>query len=265
VTRVISGVILLATLGAIAWFAPPQGLLALAVAVAVLAFLELATLADALGAPLPRVPGVLATTAATIGAAWPGASLEPVIAAVVVAAAAMAVSAGNPSRAGVAGVGAAVAAPLYLGLPLGGLAGLRWTDGREAALLVVLAIVASDTCQYYTGRMFGRRRLAPAISPKKTVEGAIGGFVGATLLVSVLGAYWLPGVPPGVRALLGLAIAGLGVVGDLFESVLKRAADMKDSSHLIPGHGGVLDRIDALLLAAPVYVAVLRYGPWRVS
>jgi phosphatidate cytidylyltransferase len=265
VTRVISGVILLAGLGAIAWLAPPEGLTALAVGVAVLGFLELATLADALGAPMPRLPGVLATAAATTAAAWPGAALEPVLVAVIVAGAAAVVRAGRPDRAGLAGAAAAVAAPLYLGLPLGGLAGLRWTDGREVALLVVLAIVASDTCQYYTGRLFGRRLLAPAISPKKTVEGAVGGFIGSCMLVTVLGAWWLPAIPTGVRMLLGLTVAGLGVVGDLFESVLKRAADVKDSSHLIPGHGGVLDRIDALLLAAPVYVAVVRYGPWRLS
>jgi phosphatidate cytidylyltransferase len=103
------------------------------------------------------------------------------------------------------------------------------------------------------------------ISPKKTIEGAVGGFIGGTLLMVALGAWWLPGVPAPARVLLGLAIVGLGIIGDLFESMLKRAAAVKDSSSLIPGHGGVLDRIDALLLAAPVYVAVLKYGPWRTA
>ena len=264
-TRVASGVLLLAAIGAITWFAPPQGLVALAVLVAVLGFLELAALADALGAPMPRLPGALATAAIAIAAAWPGTAIEPVLAAMIVAAAAAAVRVGSPRRPALAAAIASVAAPVYLGLPLGALAGLRWTHGREAAILVVLAVVASDTCQYYAGRLFGRRPLAPAISPKKTTEGAVGGFVGGTLLVVLLGAWWLPQVPAGIRILLGLAIVGLGIVGDLFESVLKRAADVKDSSHLIPGHGGVLDRIDALLLAAPVYVVVLRFGPWRLS
>ncbi len=264
-TRLASGVLLLASLGAIAWLAPPEGLVALAVLVAVLGFFELATLAEALGAPMPRLPGALATAAITIAAAWPGSGLEPVLVAVTVAAAAAAVHAGRPERGGLAGAVAGIAAPVYLGLPLGALAGLRWSSGREAAILVVLAIVASDTCQYYTGRAFGRRLLAPAISPRKTTEGAVGGFLGGTLLLALLGAWWLPQIPVAMRILLGLAVAGLGIVGDLFESVLKRAADVKDSSHLIPGHGGVLDRIDALLLAAPVYVVVLRYGPWRLS
>ena len=264
-TRVLSGVVLLALVGSIAWLAPPEGLVALAALVAVLAFFELATLCDGLGAPIPRVPGAALTLAATVSAAWPGRTLEPVLVAAIVIAAGGAVAAGAPDRGKLGATAATVFAPLYLGLPLGGLASIRWTDGREAAILVVLAVVTSDTSQYYAGRLFGRRPLAPVISPKKTIEGAIGGFIGGTLLMVALGAWWLPGVPAPARALLGLAIVGLGIIGDLFESVLKRAAAVKDSSSLIPGHGGVLDRIDALLLAAPVYVAVLKYGPWRTA
>src|SRR5262249_26236396 len=201
----------------------------------------------------------------TCAVAWPGVPLEPVLVASVVVAAAVAISSGRPDRGQIAGAATLVAAPLYLALPLGGLAGVRWTDGREAALLLVLVVVASDTLQYYTGRAFGRHKLAPVISPKKTVEGAIGGFVGATLVMAFLGASWLPAVPLNARVGLGLTLAGLGIVGDLLESALKRAADVKDSSHLIPGHGGVLDRVDALLLAAPVYIALLKYGPWRAA
>ena len=78
------------------------------------------------------------------------------------------------------------------------------------------------------------------------------------LLLAVVGAWWLPGVPIALRALLGVAIVALGIAGDLFESMLKRSAGVKDSSALIPGHGGVLDRIDALLFAAPVYYIVLK-------
>jgi phosphatidate cytidylyltransferase len=265
VTRVLSGVLLLAAVGSIAWLAPPEGLVALAALVAVLAFFEMATLCDALGAPIPRLPGAVLTVAVTVSAAFPGKALEPVLVAAIVIAAAGAVAAGAPDRGTLATTAATVFAPLYLGLPLGGLASIRWTDGREAAILLVLAVVVSDTSQYYAGRLFGRRLLAPVISPKKTIEGAFGGFVGGTLLMVALGAWWLPGVPAPARALLGLAIVGLGIIGDLFESMLKRAAAVKDSSSLIPGHGGVLDRIDALLLAAPMYVAVLTYGPWRTA
>ncbi len=108
--------------------------------------------------------------------------------------------------------------------------------------------------------MFGRTPLAPAISPKKTIEGAIGGFVFGTLLLAVVGHWWLPKVPlADSGASSAPLIVALGIAGDLFESMLKRSAGVKDSSSLIPGHGGVLDRIDALLFAAPIYYVVLKY------
>ncbi len=100
------------------------------------------------------------------------------------------------------------------------------------------------------------------MSPAKTVEGAVGGFVAAAILGAWLAPQWLamthaPG--PVAGALLGTLLAGAGMVGDLFESLLKRSAGVKDSSSLIPGHGGVLDRIDSYLFAAPVYFLLLRY------
>jgi phosphatidate cytidylyltransferase len=119
-------------------------------------------------------------------------------------------------------------------------------------------VVASDSAQYYAGRLFGRRLLAPAISPKKTVEGALGGYAGGALAMALLGHVWLPAMSLELRLVLSLVLVTMGIVGDLLESVLKRAAQVKDSSQLIPGHGGVLDRIDALLLVAPVYTLALR-------
>ena len=131
--------------------------------------------------------------------------------------------------------------------------------GPQGVFLLMLTVMVSDTAQYYTGRAFGRRLLAPTISPKKTIEGALGGFVFGTLLLAVAGQWWLPTVPVPLRALLGALVVALGIAGDLFESMLKRSAGVKDSSTLIPGHGGVLDRIDALLFAAPIYYVVLKY------
>jgi phosphatidate cytidylyltransferase len=121
-----------------------------------------------------------------------------------------------------------------------------------------VTVMVSDTAQYYTGRAFGRRLLAPAISPKKTIAGAVGGFVFGGLLLAALGRWWLPAAPAPLRIALGVTVVALGIAGDLFESMLKRSAGVKDSSALIPGHGGVLDRIDALLFAAPVYYIVLK-------
>ena len=136
---------------------------------------------------------------------------------------------------------------------------IRETRGRDALFLLMLTVVVSDTAQYYSGRAFGRRPLAPKISPKKTVEGAVGGSCSAPSLLVVAGAWWLPAVPIALRVVLGVTIVALGIAGDLFESMLKRSAGVKDSSSLIPGHGGILDRIDALLFAAPVYYVVLKY------
>ena len=124
---------------------------------------------------------------------------------------------------------------------------------------MMLTVIVSDTAQYYSGRAFGRRPLAPEISPKKTIEGAVGGFVFGALVLAGVGVWWLPTVPLVYRALLGIAVVACGIAGDLFESMLKRSAGVKDSSTLIPGHGGILDRIDALLFAAPIYYIVLKY------
>jgi len=151
-------------------------------------------------------------------------------------------------------------APIYIGAPLGMLVALQTLSGPKATLLLIATIVVSDSAQYYTGRAFGRRPLAPAISPKKTVEGAIGGVLFGALFMAVAMNYVFPLTPVVVRVLLGLVIVFLGIAGDLFESRLKRVAGMKDSSALIPGHGGVLDRIDALLFAIPVFYFMVLQG-----
>ena len=151
-------------------------------------------------------------------------------------------------------------APIYIGAPLGMLAALQMLSGPKATLLVIATIIVSDTAQYYSGRAFGRRPLAPLISPKKTVEGAIGGVICGALFMAIAISFVFPATPVIVRVLLGLVIVFLGIAGDLFESRLKRAADLKDSSSLIPGHGGVLDRIDALLFAIPVFYFMVLQG-----
>ena len=151
-------------------------------------------------------------------------------------------------------------APIYVGAPLGMLVALQNLTGPKGTLLLMATIVVSDTAQYYTGRAFGRRPLAPTISPKKTVEGAIGGVLIATAFMAIAMTFLFPATPVVVRVLLGLVVVFLGITGDLFESRLKRLAGMKDSSHLIPGHGGVLDRIDALLFAIPVFYLMVLQG-----
>jgi phosphatidate cytidylyltransferase len=154
---------------------------------------------------------------------------------------------------------AAILAPVYIGLPLGSLVGVHAIAGKEAVLLLIATVAMSDTAQYYSGRAFGRTPLAPLRSPKKTREGAIGGFIIAPAFLAVAGSYWLPAFPWWWLMSLGFGIVVAGIIGDLFESMLKRAADLKDSGALIPGHGGVLDRIDALLFATPVFYLYVRW------
>ena len=148
-------------------------------------------------------------------------------------------------------------APWYIGMPLGMLAAVQATGGRLATLLLITTIIVSDSAQYYSGRLFGRRPLAPAISPKKTIEGALGGAALAMLFLALAGPRVLPASGVVSLALVGLAIALLGICGDLFESRLKRIAGVKDSAALIPGHGGLLDRLDALLFATPAFYLYL--------
>ncbi len=141
----------------------------------------------------------------------------------------------------------------YLALPLGLFIALRATpQGMTWVLLTCAIIFAGDSAAFYVGNSFGKRKLAPAISPGKTVEGALGGLV-ASLLVGWAGAaFFLPGISGLGGALSGALVGLAGQVGDLFESCWKRAAGVKDSGSLLPGHGGILDRLDALLFAAPV-------------
>jgi phosphatidate cytidylyltransferase len=257
--RLASGIVLLVLLVLAIWFLSQPYLLALAVAVLLLAFVEYAALAERLGAQIPKVATATATFATCVAVGMAPGALDAVLIAATIVAASLVLGSGRSGAAALVDVGASVFPVLYLGLAFGALVGVRGAFGRESLLLMMITIVVSDSGQYYTGRLFGRRPLAPAVSPKKTVEGAIGGAILGTAAFVAIGRWWLPGVPVGWAAGIGLMIVALGIAGDLFESLLKRSAGVKDSSALIPGHGGVLDRIDALLFAAPVYYVALRF------
>ncbi len=255
-TRVLSAVALLPIVLGIIWFLDAVWTLVLAEVVLFLAFLEYAELSSRSGAGFPKV-----TTGAAALVVCGALSLAPSSVPVIVMVAMVGIgliqlSAAHPT-AMLQTVSAATFSVMYLAIPIGALVVLRADVGRESLLLLVLCVMASDTAQYYGGRAFGRRPLAPTVSPKKTVEGAVFGIVAGVAVMIVIGQWWLVGISPLFRALLGAAVAGFGIAGDLFESSLKRAADMKDASSLIPGHGGVLDRLDGLLFAAPVYYAVV--------
>jgi phosphatidate cytidylyltransferase len=258
VVRVLSGVVLGAVALALIWFLNSIALLGVVLVVAALAFIEYERIVAAIGAKIPFWTTLLATLLACAMVPFQWVDI------VFVLAASLALIANNvlvSDRTGtplLADTAAAVLAPVYIGLPLGSLVGVHAIGGRAAVLLLIATVAASDTAQFYTGRTFGRTPLAPLRSPKKTREGALGGFVVAPIFLVVAGHYWLREFPWYWLAALGLTIVVAGIIGDLFESMLKRAADMKDSGALIPGHGGVLDRIDALLFAAPVFYFFLR-------
>ncbi len=139
------------------------------------------------------------------------------------------------------------AAALYFGAALAHAAPLAGVeDGRRWLLLAILGTFAVDTGAYFTGRAIGRHKLAPKISPKKTWEGVFGAAAAAVGAVIALGAILDLPIAVWEAVLLGLALTVAGVLGDLFESYLKRKANVKDSGRIIPGHGGILDRIDSL-------------------
>lgn len=256
-TRLVSGVVLaLAAVAAIVWL-PLVALRVLAAVVAAAAAFEYAGAAG-----VTRDPSrVLLVVMAAVACWWLGMpAFTSVAVATAIAVAWLAVEVllfGHD----IARASAAVAGALYVGGPLGLLVAIHARSGWKVTLLLLATVVVSDSAQYYAGRAFGRHKLAPVVSPKKTVEGAVGGLIAAALFMALAGSRILVGEAIVPLAVLGLAMAAVGICGDLFESSLKRHAGLKDSSSLIPGHGGVLDRIDALLFAAPLFYLYLRDLP----
>jgi len=163
---------------------------------------------------------------------------------------------------GIASAGVSLIGVLWLGGAGGLMALTRTLEGGREGLLFLLAVVwANDVGAYYVGRGIGRRRLAPMVSPNKTVEGCVGGLVFGAVVGSAVAAWFhVPGLGPYGTPLAALVLGGLGQLGDLFESLFKRAAGAKDSARFIPGHGGLLDIIDGLLLCAPPFYYFLYWN-----
>ncbi len=265
ITRIVSGAVLVVLAVSAVWFAPAWLFLVVAELLVVLACYEYGALARSSNLQFPMVvsTGAAMLACASFARSALGGSvsipLDLVLLTALVAVGALSLNSWRGGNDALASVSAALLPTLYIGLPLGAMLSIREHDGPSALFLLMLTIMVSDSAQYFVGRALGLRKLAELISPKKTVEGAYGGFLFGTIVLAWVGAWWLPAVPLAVRVLLGVTVVALGMAGDLFESMLKRSAGVKDSSALIPGHGGVLDRIDALLFAAPIYYVVLRY------
>lgn len=161
--------------------------------------------------------------------------------------------------AGVAGLGA-----LYLGGLAGSLGYLRLAPPESAGawrvMLLLTTVMVADVFAYFGGRLFGRHRLAPLVSPGKTWEGSFCNLLGGAAGAWLVARFGTPGISPLEALVLGPIVAGAGTLGDLVESLIKRWAGAKDSGNLFPGHGGMLDRLDSLLFGAAVlyYFFVLR-------
>lgn len=151
--------------------------------------------------------------------------------------------------------------PLYLGCGLGAVVLLRRDGGADGPSFVVLSLMLSwlsDTGAYFAGRFLGKHKLYEAVSPKKTVEGAIGGLFGGLVGALLAHYFYLKSLPLVDGVVLAIVAGALGQAGDLGESLLKRSFNIKDSGGIVPGHGGILDRVDALMVTSSLtYLYIL--------
>jgi phosphatidate cytidylyltransferase len=240
----------------LALFRGPSALFLAIVATAIaIGFCEFMALLRARGQQPLRLGGALLTGALFTDAALPlglGVPLWPAAALLLLAFALVRreIEEAVPAAAGT------LLGAVYLGGLGGTIAALRILEpaaaGAWRVCLLLAIIMAADTVAYFVGHAFGRHRLAPRLSPGKTVEGAFGGLLGGVAGALAVRALGLPELPLLHAVGLGLMVAALGVAGDLDESLLKRWAGVKDSGALFPGHGGMLDRLDSLLFGAPV-------------
>ena len=149
---------------------------------------------------------------------------------------------------------------VYLPFLLGHLIPLRMLpQGREWIFMTLIVIMSCDSFAYFIGRSLGKNKLYPAVSPNKSIEGALGGLFGSILAVFIVRYTFLPTIGIFGAISIGLVLGVIGQLGDLFESLLKRACQVKDSGTMIPGHGGILDRLDSLLFAFPIVYYIARY------
>jgi phosphatidate cytidylyltransferase len=263
--RIISALVLIPLVVALVVYAGPHLLLAALVVLGTLCLLEYSQLVRAMGLrPRPWLDtaclwGLLITLH------WEWLPAPPLLAGIFMLLALSALRAQGDLKERAQGMMASFFGVLYIGLALFCGLRIRFEFGAKAGLewLVLLLAVtwAGDSAAMLVGRAWGKTPFAPRISPKKTNEGALAGLAGGLAAGLLLQLVLLEDLPRLHVAIASLLIGAFGQAGDLAESLLKRAAGTKDSSHLIPGHGGVLDRVDSLLFAMPVlyiYLLLLR-------
>jgi phosphatidate cytidylyltransferase len=256
---------------AILFLAPPVAFSLLVAAVALAAEWEFFRIAEKTGHPAAKTVGMAGGAALLVG--WPlfwrtsgpfGESSGPwilvALLAIVLLATVAPLFSRVPIEAAMGSASSTVFGIVSIALPATAMSYLRVFSPRSV-LLLFLIVWGCDSAAYYTGRSLGRHKLAPVVSPNKTWEGTIGGFVGATAIGAVGGAVLLPELGPWRGAAAGALASSAGQVGDLVESLWKRGAGMKDSGVFLPGHGGFYDRVDSLLYAGPVLAAFIATRP----
>jgi phosphatidate cytidylyltransferase len=257
--RLITAAVGIPLVALVVWVGGPL----LAAVVALAAFIAVVEFATARGSgrkPLALVAAVAAAAPPLVSLAGEAYVLGAVVAGVVVLASAFVLSSepGRDAQDLVWGVSTS----LYFGLLATFLVLLREGDsGRDLLFFTILTVWITDTGAYFVGRSIGRHKLAPVISPGKTVEGSIGSFITGFIAVLALNEVFGLGLELEHQIALGLLLPVVIMLGDLAESALKRSLGLKDSSGLVPGHGGVADRLDSLLFAGP---AVYYYLKWIV-
>ena len=278
--RVLTAAVLIPVVVAAIWWGPTWLVAGLAGIIAVLALLEFFAMAERIGFHAYRLWTCLAALgifaqqwhAARLAsnsrlgdlldrARSPQVSLELVLFGFVLGAAGIALGSRRPLAEVFSSVSVSAAGLVVIVIPFSAVVRLNgvYMLGPQLLLFTVVLVWVGDTAAYFVGRAFGRMKMSPQVSPNKTWEGAGANLLGA-LLVGVLFGYWMKIEPV---HMLAMAILGsiAGQVGDVFKSTFKRSAGVKDSGTILPGHGGILDRIDALILAAP---AVWYYFEWFV-
>jgi phosphatidate cytidylyltransferase len=260
--RVATALVVLPAMLAALLLGPPWLALAIVVIALLVGLVEFFALLRARGIRPMRLVGVLLAAVLFLDVVAPG--WLPVPAAPLGALLLLSVTlARGADLESVSAAAATLLGAVYLGALGGTIAALRVLDpvpqGGWRMVLLLGILVFADSFAFFVGHALGRRRLAPLVSPGKTVEGAIGGLLGGVAGAFAVRQLGLPDLAPLHTAGLGVAVAAMGIVGDLDESLLKRWAGVKDSGRLFPGHGGMLDRLDSLLFGAPVLYYYFEY------
>lgn len=257
--RVLSAIVFLPVLLLIIWRGAPAYFSALIAIVAVLGLLEYKNIAAQVGMKVGASQSIIAALGVLIGFYWQQPEIIVVsLALLVIVELSRQLFTTKDLTKALPNAAGTIFGVFYIAVLGGYLIALRLVPEQTNYLpaklisLFFLIVFAGDTGAYYTGRTLGKHKLAPSISPGKTIEGVIGGLVANALAVVIAHFTFFPELNLLTALPLALLMGGLGVIGDLCESMLKRGSHVKDAAHLIPGHGGVLDRLDSILFNAPV-------------